>query len=220
MKSAEKIYVFLAVFFSILVVIGNLTYQKFVTLPVGYGIGFELSVGAMVYPLTFFISDLLAEFYGRERARFCVKLGIVMNIIAVGIIYCFDKLQATPWSKITNEEFSKVFGSYSIAFIGSVLANYTSQWVDISVYLALKKWTKGRAIWLRNGLSTGLSLFVDTFIVLSFLTFFSIIPKEQLFSLLTNSYSFKIFFVVMNIPIFYLVVYFLRRVVKDFEMTK
>ncbi|MCZ6902528.1 MAG: VUT family protein, partial [Rickettsia endosymbiont of Ixodes persulcatus] len=40
----------------------------------------ELSVGAIFYPLTFLLTDLIAEFYGKERANFCIKLAIIFNI--------------------------------------------------------------------------------------------------------------------------------------------
>nr|WP_244261520.1 hypothetical protein [Rickettsia sibirica] len=37
----------------------------------------------------------MAEFYGKERANFCVKLAIIFNIIVVLIISLMDKLEAT-----------------------------------------------------------------------------------------------------------------------------
>ena len=38
-----------------------------------------------------------------------------------------DQLEATTWSKIDNSAFHKMFGFYSVAFIGSILANYIAQ---------------------------------------------------------------------------------------------
>lgn len=69
-----------------------------------------------------------------------------MNIIVVLIIAIMDRLNATEWSKIDNITFHKVFGLYSIAFIGSIIACYTAQLIDITIYLWIRKVTYAR--WL------------------------------------------------------------------------
>ncbi|WP_410526340.1 VUT family protein [Rickettsia massiliae] len=68
------------------------------------------------YPLTFLLTDLIAEFYGKERANFCVKLAIIFNIIVILIISLMDKLEATNWSNVDNITFHKVFGSIPYIF--------------------------------------------------------------------------------------------------------
>ena len=81
MNAADKIYTTLCVVFAVFIVVGNLIYQKFVFLPILPFHTFELSVGAITYPLTFMLTDLIAEFYGKNKANFCVRLAIAMNII-------------------------------------------------------------------------------------------------------------------------------------------
>src|SRR3990167_8887005 len=121
MVRMEKIYTSLCILFSVLIVMGNLTYQKFVALPILPFHTFELSVGAIIYPLTFLITDLIAEFYGKERARFCVQFAISMNVLVAILIGGMDILQATEWSKIDNHTFHKDFGLYGVAFIGFII---------------------------------------------------------------------------------------------------
>lgn len=211
MMNMEKIYTGLCILFSVLIVTGNLTYQKFVTLPILPFHTFELSVGAMIYPLTFLITDLIAEFYGKERSRFCVQFAISMNILVAIIIMGMDTLPATEWSKIDNLTFHKVFGLYSVAFIGSMIACYTSQAIDISLYLWIRKITNGNWLWFRNNGSTAISLFIDTFVVISFMTLFGVLPVEQMWLLIINSYSFKLFFTICSTPLFYICVSIMRR---------
>ncbi|MBY0580314.1 MAG: queuosine precursor transporter [Rickettsiales bacterium] len=204
MSNSEKIYTGLCVFFSVIIVSGNLTYQKFITLTILPFHAFELSVGAILYPLTFLVTDLIAEFYGKEKARFCVRLAIIMNILVAIIIAGMDLLPATSWSKIDQATFHKVFGLYAISFMGSIIACYISQTVDISLYLWIRKITKGRYLWIRNNGSTAISLLIDTSTVITFMTIFGVLPKEQMVSLIINSYSFKLFFTICSIPLFYL----------------
>lgn len=215
MTKNESIYISLCVLFSVLIVMGNLIYQKFVSLPILPFHTFELSVGAILYPLTFLLTDLITEFYGKEKANFCVKLGISMNIFVACIIAGMDHLDATTWSKIDNAVFHKVFGLYSVAFIGSVIACYTAQMVDITLYLWIRKLTKGKWLWVRNNGSTAISLFVDTFIVITFMTIFQVLPTDHMGPLIVNSYLFKLFFSVCSTPLFYIFVRIIRNIQKD-----
>ena len=135
MIRTEKIYTGLCILFTSLIILGNLTYQKFVAIHILSIHSFELSVGAILYPLTFLLTDLITELYGKVKARFCVFFGILTNIIIATILALMDWLPATSWSKIDDAMFHKLFGLYSIAFIGSIIACYISQAIDISLYL-------------------------------------------------------------------------------------
>lgn len=202
----DNIYTSLCALFAVLVVVGNLIYQKFVCLPLLSFHVFELSVGAILYPLTFLLTDLITEFYGKEKATFCVRLAIFMNILVAGVIFGMDHLEATAWSKIDSATFHKIFGFYSVAFGGSIIACYVAQSVDITLYLWIRKITKGRWLWVRNTGSTAVSLFVDTCIVISFMTLFNVLPADQMSALIINSYLFKLFFSVCSTPLFYVAV--------------
>lgn len=210
----EKIYIILCIFFTVLIIVGNLIYQKFVYLNIFNFYILELSIGAIFYPLTFLLTDLIAEFYGKERANFCIKLAIIFNIIVVLIISLMDKLEATNWSNVDNITFHKVFGSYHISFLASTFACYIAQLVDINIYLWIRKITKGKYLWIRNNFSTAISLFIDTFIVIGIMSLFNIFPFDQLGQLVLNSYSFKLFFTVFSTPIFYLAVWLISLFIK------
>jgi hypothetical protein len=215
MPLKDKIYTALCLLFTLFIVIGNLTYQKFVTLPLLPFYTFELSVGVIFYPFTYMLTDLIAEFYGKERANFCVKLGVACDVIAVAIITLMVNLHATPWSPLNDEQFSMMFGSYAYAFLASVTACYISQRLDILVYLGIKKKTAGKMLYLRSFVSTSLSLLLDTFIVHFILIFLGVLPQDKMLSLVGNSYSFKLCIALLCIPLFYLAVmsikYFTRR---------
>ncbi|BBJ31031.1 hypothetical protein RAS_01400 [Rickettsia asiatica] len=210
----EKIYIILCTFFTVLIIVGNLIYQKFVYLNIFNFYILELSIGAIFYPLTFLLTDLIAEFYGKERANFCVKLAIIFNIIVVLIISLMDKLEATNWSNVDNITFHKVFGSYHISFLASTFACYIAQLVDINIYLWIRKITKGKYLWIRNNFSTAISLFIDTFIVIGIMSLFNIFPFDQLGHLVLNSYSFKLFFTIFSTPVFYAGVWLISLFIK------
>ena len=202
MSNSEKIYISLCILFVSLIMLGNLIYQKFVILQLHF-YQFELSVGAILYPLTFLITDLITEFYGKERAQFCVRSAIFINILVVIIIAFMDYLPATKWSKINDEAFHNIFGHYGVAFVGSIIACYTAQIIDVRLYLLIRNLTKGKYLWLRSNGSTCVSLFVDTSIVIGFMTMFGIFSIDHMLTLIVNSYSWKLFFTICSTPLFY-----------------
>lgn len=215
MTHEEKTYTAFSTFFCVLIVIGNLTYQKFVLLSVPGVYTFQLSAGAVLYPLTFLITDVITEFFGKEKANFTVRLSIYMNVMVALIISFMVFLPATTWSKIDDPTFSKVFGFYSIAFLGSILACYIAQSVDVILYSLIRKLTHGKYLWLRSNGSTAVSLLIDTTVVISFMAVFGIFPKEQMLPLIGNSYSWKLFFTVCSTPLFYGLVWCIRYTLRQ-----
>lgn len=210
MIKAEKIYTGLCILFCTLIIVGNLTYQKFVFLPISRLYSFELSVGAILYPLTFLITDLITEFYSKEKAAFCVRFNIFINLFVVIIITLMDLLPATSWSKIDNATFHRIFGFYGIAFTSSIIACYISQTVDIFLYLWIRKLTNGKYLWIRNNGSTAISLLIDTSIVIGIMSIFDVLPINKFFSLVFTSYLWKFFFTVCSTPLFYFCAWAIR----------
>jgi uncharacterized integral membrane protein (TIGR00697 family) len=208
-KIDEAIYCGLCGFFAVILVVGNLIYQKFITISTPIHT-FVLSSGAVLYPMTFLVTDLISELYGKERASFCVRFALCMNLCITILMYLLDQLPATPWSKVNNEVFHQIFGHYGRAFGSSVIACYVAQSIDVRLFLWIRKLTRGRYLWLRTNGSTCISLFLDTGLVISSLTLLGVFPADQFFKLVLNSYSWKLSFTIMSTPLFYLSVSCLR----------
>jgi len=206
----EKIYTSLAMLFCALMAIGNLTCQKFVSLDLS-SYKFELSAGVVLYPISFLITGLIVEFYGKDKANFCITISILINIILAIIIAFLDFLPATNWSKINDDTFHRIFGFYGLTFACSMGAFYISQSVDIYLYSWIKNKTNGRYLWLRSNVSIFFSLLLDTTIVISLMVIFGMIPFEQIQSLIMDSYLWKLLFTICSTPVFYLCVWWIRK---------
>ena len=168
-----------------------------------------------MYPLAFLITGLISEFFGKERASFCINLGLGINIFGATIVAVMDILPATPWSEVNDEIFHHVFGFYGVCFAASVLACYISQRIDVRIYLFIKELTNGKHLWLRNYSSTGISLFIDTFVVIAALVAFDLLPKEQMWNVVMNSYGFKMLFTVCATPIFYASAFVIKKLIRN-----
>lgn len=213
---AQKVYLLLAALFITSLVVSNLIFQKFFYwYPFDVEIFgsklFEISVGILPYPITFLITDLISEIYGKKRANQVVVTGIFASLFSLGIILVANSVPATSWSYVQDDMFSTVFGSTAIAVAASMMAYLFAQFVDIQVYHFWKRLTKGKHLWLRNNFSTWFSQFVDTCTILILLCSFDIIAWEKFKGLLIAGFLFKVIIALLDTPFLYLGVYLFRK---------
>jgi uncharacterized PurR-regulated membrane protein YhhQ (DUF165 family) len=79
--AAQRLYLYLAALFITSLVVSNLIFQKFFYwYPLDWEIMgnslFELSVGILPYPITFLVTDLISEIYGKKAANIVVVADI------------------------------------------------------------------------------------------------------------------------------------------------
>ncbi len=207
---AYKIYLVLATLFITSLVVSNLIFQKFFSWDF-FGIyTFEISVGILPYPITFLVTDLISEIYGKKKANQVVTAGIFASFFSLLIIYVSDVVPATPWSPVDDATFTRVFGFSVIAVFSSMIAYLLAQFVDIRIYHYWKRLTKGRHLWLRNNFSTVTSQFLDTFSVLFLLCSFGVIEWSLFSILLLNGFLFKVLVALLDTPILYVTVHYFR----------
>lgn len=213
---AQRLYLILGLLFITSLVVSNLIFKKFFYYyPFDFSIFgiklFEISVGILPYPITFLITDLISEIYGKKKANEVVVGGIFASFFAMGIIYVANAAPATDWSPVSDNLFSTVFGSTAIAVLASMLAYLFAQFVDIQIYHFWKKLTQGKHLWLRNNCSTFLSQFIDTATVLLLLCSFGEIDWDLFGGLLIAGFLFKVIIAALDTPFLYLGVYYFRK---------
>jgi len=220
-KKSEKLYIILAGIFIASLVSCNLIFQKFFQIDIWipfYGdYTFQQSVGLLPYPITFIVTDIISEIYGKKKANEVVTSGLIASLFMLLIVTVSDVIPSAPFG-VGSEIFSKVFGLSAAAVFASMLAYLFAQYIDIRVYHFWKRLTKGKHLWLRNNASTMFSQFIDTFVVLALLFYFDVISapggltQMQFFlQLLMNGFLFKVFFAAFDTPIIYGLTYIIRK---------
>lgn len=209
--AAQKLYLFFGALFICALVVSNLIFQKFFYWDF-FGIyTFEISVGILPYPITFLITDIVSEVYGKRKANQLVTAGIVASFFSLAIVFIADAVPATAWSPINDSLFTTVFGATAIAVFASMMAYLFAQYIDIQIFHFWKRLTKGKHLWLRNNFSTFLSQFIDTFTVLFLLCSFGKIDWMLFSGLLLSGFLFKVIVAALDTPFLYLAVGILRK---------
>lgn len=210
-QKAETLYLILGSLFITSLVTSNLIFQKFFSWT-PFGIyTFELSVGIIAYPITFLVTDIVSEIYGRKRANRLVKAGVFASAFALLIVVVSTNAPATQWSPIDDGTFKQVFGFTFVAVGASLAAYLLAQFLDVQIFHFWKRLTKGKHLWLRNNFSTFASQLVDTATVLFLLCSFGVIEWDLFGILMLNGYLFKVLFALIDTPIIYAAVYFIRK---------
>lgn len=159
-QSAETIYLVLASLFITALVVSNLIFLKFFYWDFLGLYTFKVSVGILPYPITFLITDLVSEIYGKKRANRMVTVGIIASFFSLAIVSLADAVPAIENSPVDDTLFRTVFGTTAVAVFASMIAYLLAQYVDIHIYHFWKRRTNGKRLWLRNNCSTFLSQFI------------------------------------------------------------
>ena len=181
MKVADKTFVVLCVTLSVFMTLGNLVCGKFVMIHWPVWGDFEVSIGAFLYPVLLLLVDLVTESYGRKHASFALYVAVAVNMGLALILVAMDGVQASPMSRIDDVMFHQVFGVFSVAFLGSTIASLVSQTIDIRVFLAIRRITNGKYLWLRTWVSMAIALLIDSAIVVGFFVSYRLLPIERFY---------------------------------------
>ena len=164
----QKLFLYLAAIFLTALLIGDTIGSKLFTLdiPVGFAtLHATLSVGAIWFPITFLLTDVINEFYGSTGARTVTFVGFWMAIFAFLVILAARFIPAASFSPISQSTFDNVFGNANRIFVASLIAYLLGQIIDIAIFQYCKRLTQARHIWLRSTGSTLISQLIDTVVV-------------------------------------------------------
>jgi uncharacterized integral membrane protein (TIGR00697 family) len=185
-----------------------------------FGREWPFSSGQLAFPITFILTDIVNEFYGRKVARrvtvlaFCM-VGLTVTIIAIATQLPWASFTSEPWwvedGGVTPPVFSVVFSQAMWIQIASMVAFLIGNFVDIGVFFVIKKATGNRLLWLRSTGSTAVSQLIDT-LVISSMVFAPKMFPDQFFAYVVTSYLIKLVVAILVTPIIYGLHGFIERV--------
>lgn len=195
----QKVDILFGIFITALIA-ANVLGTKIATI---FGISF--SVGIFAYPITFLITDLIAEVCGKKKSRHLFVTGLVSLVVLFGLVSLSTLLPPADRYQ-NNDAYTSIFGTSLRIIVASIIAFGLSQWHDIWAFHFWKRKTEGKMLWLRNNLSTCVSQFVDT-TVFMFIAFYQVTPEfdiQFIWGLILPYYGLKLIVALFDTPICYI----------------
>ncbi len=167
-----------------------------------------ISVGMIPFPVTFLLTDLLNEFYGKQAARAVTWVGFAMTIftfvlVNVAVALPIASFTDSPdWQGINQAAFGNVFGGGKRILAGSLVAYVIAQFADIAIFHLIKKRSGNRLLWLRATGSTVVSQAIDT-VVITVVAWTGTLPTSKIIALIATSYCVKLLVAIGLTPAIY-----------------
>lgn len=183
-----------------LVVISVTTATKLIEL------GFVVPAGVIVYSASFLVSDILAEVYGKEKAKTAVWSGFfVMILFFLYSAVTVNWPAAQYWQM--QESYENILGLSSRVAAAGAIAFIISQLLDVTIFHYLKEKLHNQHLWVRNNVSTWISQFIDTTIFIT-IAFYGLFPIVEL---IIGQYIVKVIIAAVDTPFLYLA----RAIIND-----
>jgi len=188
-QTAERLYYILGALFIAALITCNLIANKFVTVDLGFKV-FTISAGVLPYPMTFLITDILSELYGKKRTTQVVLSGLVASIFVLFVLWLGAQFPAIEGSPVSDATYNQVFQNAWRVIAASMLAYIVAQLIDVRLFHFWKNLTGGKMLWVRNNFSTLVSQLVDTILVV-FVLFIGTLPWSTMGEYIWDGWLFK-----------------------------
>jgi queuosine precursor transporter len=207
-------YAVLVAVFCGLLLISNIAATKTITvvdgLPDFLGGGIFTDGGAILFPLTYIVGDVLAEVYGLRQAKRAIWVGFALAALASLTFLAVGA--APPGPGYENQEaFLAVLGFVPRIVLASLAGYLVGQFLNAYVVVKIKERTKERHLWARLIGSTVVGEFADT-ILFCFIAFVGIFPTwGGLISYAIAGYFYKVIVEVIMLPVTYAVIRAIKK---------
>ncbi len=180
----------------------------------GFVMDFNLTAGAVIWPVVFITSDLINEYFGKPGVKRISYMAAAFIAYSFLVIYLTMKLPPAQWWLDANNHdsagnyfnmdfaFNKILGQGQRIIIASLSAFLLGQLVDVFVFQKLRKITGSKMLWLRATGSTLVSQFIDSFVVL-YLAFTGIFSNQQILAIGITNYLYKFTIAIVLTPLIY-----------------
>lgn len=193
MEKTNKNLLILNGIFITSLLIANVVSAKIVTLG-----GLVIPAAIVAYPLTFLMTDVIGEIWGKEQANETVKLGFICQLISLVLIGLAILLPVAPFAD-NQAEFKGIMAQSFRVVAASLVAYYCSQSWDVWVFHKIREKGIGNK-WLRNNLSTMTSQIIDTAIFIT-IAFIGSVPN--IWVMIGSQYLIKCIYALLDTLPFY-----------------
>lgn len=165
--------------------------------------------GAVLFPLTYILSDVLSEIYGFRRAKRVIYLGFGMSILASLVFLIVQLAPAGPGYE-NQAAFEAVLGFVPRIVLASISGYLAGQLLNSYVLVAIKKRWGENNLWVRLIGSTLVGELADTLIFCT-VAFYGVITGAEFLNYVVTGYVYKCGIEVVLLPLTYRVIHWVKK---------
>ncbi|MBI1734929.1 MAG: queuosine precursor transporter [Candidatus Rokubacteria bacterium] len=170
--------------------------------------GVVVSVGIVVFPISYIVGDVLTEVWGYAVARRVIWLGFACNALMALAIWLGGLIPAAPFWK-GQAAWDEIFSQTPRIVTASLAAYLVGEFTNSFVLARLKVATQGRWLWLRTIGSTLVGQAFDTAVFIT-VAFAGTVPTGVLLSLVFGQWLVKVLYEAAATPLTYAAVGWLK----------
>ena len=170
--------------------------------------GIFAAVGVIAWSISFPMTDVICEVWGREKAQKVVWIGLICFIITAVLVKIAVYLPSAPFWE-NQKAFATTFELVWRILIAGAISYIVSQTHDVFSFSFWKKLTKGKHLWLRNNLSTIVSQLIDS-ILFTLIVFLGVLELNAILSMSFGVFIIKVIIAICDTPFVYLLVRWAR----------
>ena len=176
-----------------------------------------IALGTILFASTFLCTDILSEYYGKEKARTNVLIGFcsfflmtILMLVTIGI-----QPAEGEWVSMVQDSLAILFTPMTSIFVASMIAYLISQYFDIWFFNYLKTISSNKLLWLRNNVSTAVSSLIDN-TIFSIFAWIILNPNpfplsDVIMTFILGVYLLRVFIALLDTPFIYLARYFIPK---------
>ena len=166
--------------------------------------------GAILFPLTYVLGDVLAEVYGFGRAKRAIWIGFALGATAALCFWAVDALPAPDWAAENADAFTLALGFVPAIVLASLCGYLAGQMLNARVLVVMKQRSGERGLWSRLIGSTLVGELADTLIFCLIATAIGPFIWADFWNYFLVGYLFKCLVEVVMLPVTYRVIAFMK----------
>lgn len=174
--------------------------------------GLPVDGGIVIFPLSYIISDLVMEFFGKKTSKFIIYASFTINIIASLTFLIVSILPVFPgWEG--QQSFEYVFNSAHRIIIASLIAFLISSIINVYVFEKIKQKLANKSILYRTLGSSFVARFFDI-IIFETIAFLGVLPFTDFFQQIIFAYFAGIILEIALSPLTIFTNHFIKKYLK------
>lgn len=164
--------------------------------------GLSTAIGTVMFASTFLATDILSECYSKEDAKKAVYIGLFSNVVLICATQIALRYIPSPFD-YANEAMNTLFALNLRISIASAAMYFIANMMDVYLFNKIKEQMNGRALWLRNNVSTILCNCLENFGFIG-LAFYGIYDIKTIITIAISTSVIELIVAILDTPFLYM----------------